>query len=70
MAERGGRRLAFEVKLSMAPAPTKGFWQALADVKPEATYVVAPVDAEYPLAETVHVVPPAMLMERLLRLAG
>ncbi len=42
----------------------------LADVKPEATYVVAPVDTEYPLAETMHVVPPAMLMEHMLLLAG
>lgn len=70
VAERGTRRLAFEMKLGTAPAPTKGFWQALADVKPEATYVVAPVDTEYPLAETVQVVPPAMLVERMLSLAG
>ncbi|MDC8448519.1 MAG: hypothetical protein LV473_09185 [Nitrospira sp.] len=66
MAERVGRLLAFEVKLSTAPEPTKGFWQALADVKPEATYIVAPVDTEYPLAETVHVVPPVLLVERML----
>jgi len=70
VAERGSRRLAFEMKLSTAPAPTKGFWQALADVKPEQTYIVAPVEAEYPVAETVHVIPPALLMERMLPLAG
>ena len=69
VAERGSRRLAFEMKLGTAPAPTKGFWQALADVKPETTYIVAPVDAEYPLAETVQVIPPMLLMERLLPLA-
>lgn len=70
VAERGSRRLAFEMKLGTAPAPTKGFWQAISDVKPEATYVVAPVDTEYPLAEAVQVIPPALLIERLLRLAG
>lgn len=70
VAERGTRRLAFEMKLGTAPAPTKGFWQALADVKPEAAYVVAPVEAEYPVAETVHVIPPAVLVERLLTFAG
>jgi predicted AAA+ superfamily ATPase len=68
VAERGSRRLAFELKLGTAPAPTKGFWQALADVKPETTYVVAPVDTEYPLAERVQVIPPAMLVERMLLL--
>lgn len=70
VAERGSRRLAFEMKLGTAPAPTKGFWQALADVKPEATYVVAPVDTEYPLAETVQVVPPSILRERMLLMVG
>jgi predicted AAA+ superfamily ATPase len=69
VAERGSRRLAFEMKLSTAPAPTKGFWHALDDVKPEATYVVAPVDTEYPLAETVQVISPALMVERLLPLA-
>ncbi len=58
------------MKLSTAPALTKGFWQALADVKPKATYVVAPVEAEYSLAETVHVISPALLVERMLPLAG
>jgi predicted AAA+ superfamily ATPase len=70
VAERGSRRLAFEMKLSTAPKPTKGFWHALDDVKPEAAYVVAPVEAEYPLAENVHVIPPPVLMERMLPLAG
>ncbi len=66
VAEKGGRRLAFEMKLGIAPTLTKGFWQAVADVKPEQTYVIAPVDAEYPLAETVQVVPPSALVERIL----
>ena len=70
VAEKGGRRLAFEMKLGTAPTLTKGFWQALADVKPERTYVVAPVDAEYPLAETVQVVPPSALVEGILQAAS
>jgi predicted AAA+ superfamily ATPase len=52
-----GRLLAFEVKLSTAPKPTKGFWQALQDLKPDAAYVVAPVVHRYPLAEGVEVLP-------------
>jgi predicted AAA+ superfamily ATPase len=70
VAEKGGRRLAFEMKLGTAPTLTKGFWQALADVKPERTYVIAPVDTEYPLADTVQVVPPSALFEGILHTAG
>lgn len=57
VAEKGRRRLAFEVKLSSAPAPSKGFWQAVADVKPHKTYLVAPVEAAYPLGKNVEVLP-------------
>lgn len=57
VAEQGRRRLAFEIKLSSAPAPSKGFWLALKDVKPQKTYVIAPVPAAYPLAKNVEVLP-------------
>ena len=62
VAEKGRRRLAFEVKLSSAPAPSKGFWQAIADVKPHKTYLIAPVEAAYPLARNVEVLPAHELM--------
>lgn len=57
VAEKGQRRLGFEMKLSSAPSPSRGFWQAIADVKPEKTYIIAPVDAGYPLAPDVEVLP-------------
>jgi predicted AAA+ superfamily ATPase len=57
VAEKGQRRLGFEMKLSSAPALSRGFWQAVADVKPERTYVIAPVDKGYPLAADVAVLP-------------
>ena len=57
VAEQGRRRLAFEIKFSSAPAPSKGFWLALKDVKPQMTYVIAPVNAAYPLATKVEVLP-------------
>lgn len=57
VAEKGRRRLGFEIKLSSAPVVSKGFWHAVADVKPEKTYVIAPVEAGYPLAEQVEVLP-------------
>lgn len=57
VAERGKRKIGFEIKFSSAPAPTKGFWSALADLKLEQTYIVAPVENGYPLAPNVEVVP-------------
>jgi predicted AAA+ superfamily ATPase len=57
VAEKGRRRLGFEMKLSSAPSLSKGFWQAVADVKPDRTYVIAPVDHGYPLAPDVVVLP-------------
>jgi len=57
VAERGKRKIGFEIKFSSAPALTKGFWSALTDLKLEQTYIVAPVENGYPLAPNVEVVP-------------
>ncbi|MDP2831771.1 MAG: ATP-binding protein [Pseudomonadota bacterium] len=59
----GGRHYAFEAKFSSAPKPTRGFWQALDDLDVERAWVVAPVEAEYPLDERVDVVPVQRLRE-------
>ena len=53
--EKGNRRLAFEFKASSAPTVTRGFHQAIADIRPEQTFIVAPVDQSYPIAETITV---------------
>ena len=50
-------RIAFEVKFSASPKPTKGFWHALEDVHAARAYVVAPVESRYPLAPNVEVIP-------------
>jgi hypothetical protein len=57
--ERPGRAglLAIEFKYSSAPQPTKGFWQALEDIKPARSWIVAPVKESYPLRKDVEVVP-------------
>lgn len=48
--ERDRRRLAFEFKASLAPQPTRGFWNSLETLKPERTWIVCPMDGEgYPL---------------------
>ncbi|MDZ4255672.1 MAG: ATP-binding protein [Sulfuritalea sp.] len=57
----GSRRIGYEIKLSNAPKPGKGFWHACDDLAVERAYVVAPVAAPYPLADKVEVVSPLML---------
>ena len=65
VAERGKRKIGFEIKFSSAPAPAKGFWSALSDLKLEQAYVVAPLENGYPLAPNVEVVPAAELAKVL-----
>ncbi len=57
----GSRRIGYEIKLSNAPTPGKGFWHACDDLAVEQAYVVAPVTEPYPLADKVEVVSPLML---------
>lgn len=65
VAQRGKRRIGFEIKFSSAPAPSKGFWSAIEDLKLEQAFIVAPVASGYPLAPNVEVVPAAELASLL-----
>jgi predicted AAA+ superfamily ATPase len=56
--EKGRRRIAFEFKASSAPDVTRGFHQAIADLQPEHTYIVAPVEKSYPIGNNVTIRPP------------
>ena len=56
--EKGRRRIAFEFKASSAPTLTRGFHQAIEILKPERTYVIAPVDAPYPIGKDMTVQAP------------
>jgi predicted AAA+ superfamily ATPase len=61
---RGGR-WAVEVKRSTAPAATRGFHEACADVRPKRRFVVYPGEERFPLAEGVEAVPLAALAAEL-----
>lgn len=63
VVEHAGRRTGFEIKLSAAPKPARGFWNAREDLALARAYVVAPVLDAYPLAEGVEVISPLMLSE-------
>ena len=47
--ERGRKRLAFEFKASMAPKVSRGFDGTVQVLKPDRTWIVAPVIDDYPL---------------------
>lgn len=68
VAERGNLKIGFEIKFSSAPALSKGSWTAIADLKLNHTYVVAPVESGYPLAGNVEVAPAAGLAALLMSL--
>ena len=70
VAERGGKRIGFEIKLSSAPSLSKGFWSAMKDLQLEQAYVVAPVETGYPIAEKVEVLPAKELAQLCASLDG
>lgn len=63
VAERGKRKIGFEIKFSSAPAPSKGFWLSMEDLKLERAFIVAPIESGYPLAPNVEVVSAAQLAD-------
>ncbi len=65
VAERGKRRIGFEIKFSSAPSLTKGFWSAMDDLQLERAFIIAPVESGYPLAQKVEVAPAAELASLL-----
>lgn len=56
VVEAGQHIIGFEIKFSVAPKVSKGFWQSLKDVRPQQTYIVAPVQQRWPFAEGVEVI--------------
>jgi hypothetical protein len=45
------------MKSSTVSRISKGFWNALDDIEPDAAYVVAPVKESYPIKSGVMVIP-------------
>lgn len=53
--EKGNQRIAIECKASAAPKLSKGFWRALEVVKPQKTFIIAPISGAYDIAHQVTV---------------
>lgn len=45
--EKGDKKQVFEFKMSKAPKPSKGFFSLMEDIRPDKTWIVAPVDEGY-----------------------
>ena len=65
VVEYAGQRIGYEIKLSSAPKPTRGFWSACEDLGVSKAYVVGTVDEPYPLADSVEVIGAAHLAATL-----
>lgn len=65
VVEIGGRRIGYEIKLSNAPRPARGFWTACEDLGLDRAWVIAPVREGYPLADNVEVIPPQRMFATL-----
>lgn len=63
--ERKKSRICVEFKASSNPQVTRGFWNALDDLKPVETWIVSPVDEVYPIRNDVHVIPLWEIQNRL-----
>ncbi len=67
LLEPGGRRplIAIELKYSLVPQPSRGFWTALEDLQPAQGFVVYPGREYYPIKPDVFALPIAELTRLL-----
>ena len=56
IVQKNGRVVAIECKASTAPQIAQGFWNAVDIIRPDRTFVVAPVERKYEIHENVDVV--------------
>jgi len=66
--EKSGKRVAIEINASTSPKLGRGNWSALETLQPDHSFVVAPVDAAYPLQQGVVAMPLDDVIETVRRL--
>ena len=54
---KANKKIAVELKTSSIPNVTRGFWQALEDVKADRAFIIAQVKQPYPYKNGVWVYP-------------
>ncbi len=56
---------AIEIKRSLAPRPSKGFWLACDDLRPDAKFVIYPGAERFPLSDGLEATGLADIMSQL-----
>jgi len=64
--EKGNKRVAIECKGATSPNLSRGFWNAVSEVKFQEVWVIAPIKEAYPIEKGVMVAPPHRLVEHLM----
>jgi predicted AAA+ superfamily ATPase len=64
--EKGNKRVAVECKGSTSPILSRGFWNAVSELKFKEVWVVAPVKEAYPIEKGVMVAPVHQVIEHLM----
>ena len=54
--EKARKIIAVEIKVHSLPKLSKGFWNAIEDIKADKTYIIAPVKESYPIQKNIMVV--------------
>ena len=62
---KGPRTIAVEIKSSTSPKVSKSFWTSLETIAPDQTFIVAPVEDAYPIAENVTVMPLHLFLKQM-----
>ena len=63
--EHGKKRIAVEFKSSKAPTVTRGFWNAIEDLKIKEAWIIAPIEGMYPIKAGVNVSGLANFVQRI-----
>lgn len=58
-----GKKVCIEVKFSVAPVITKGFYQSINDLKPDAAYVITPGGERYDRSDGLRICPLEVFLE-------
>lgn len=68
--DTGSTLIPIEIKHTLTPKPSRGFFEAMKDLGCKGGYVVYPGKERYPLGPEIEVIPLNLLIEELARLPG
>ncbi|MCF6311499.1 MAG: DUF4143 domain-containing protein [Verrucomicrobiales bacterium] len=64
----GGQKWAVEIKRSLAPKVSRGFYSAIEDLHPQKAFVIHAGEDEYPISQQVTAIPLTKIVTQLLEL--